>query len=402
MSQTDTTAISVAWISRGRLFVQTAGMPLKEIESDFAKQALTREMRDSQANAWKGRSGVWGNLGMQPPGIAPWEDADPRRQIRFVTVAVGETTDEIFYTLDMGAVGGLFSYNMRTDIERRLVHRQGFVLRDLSRHRKDGELALSLPREDGTGGLKITRPDGLYGRDVALSDSLDESPSWLHDDSKKLVFQSAAIGRNEHGYIVGKSEYRIELLDLESEELKTLHEEAGFDLLQPRMMPDGSLVFIRRPYQHQQTQKSVSFVDALMDVLLFPYRLLRTFVYFFNFMSMMFAGKPLISAGGPLSAKKQANPYLMLWGQAVDTQKVLNQDRDGSAKKPLVPKEWQLIRRQPDGSEVKLADNVLSWSACRAGTIAWTDGRSLYRLKSDRQSEVIANADLIERIAVLS
>ena len=206
------------------------------------------------------------------------------------------------------------------------------MLRDLSRHPKDGELALSLPRDDGTVGLKITRPDGLYGKDIALSDSLDESPCWLHDGSKQLVFQSAAIGRNEQGYLIGKSEYRIELLNLESDELKTLHEEEGFDLLQPRMISDGTLIYIRRPYQPQRTQQPVSFFDIALDVIMFPYRLLRTFVHFFHFMSMMFSGKPLISAGGPLARKTQPNPYLMLWGAAVDTQRILKQDRSGTAK----------------------------------------------------------------------
>lgn len=402
MPETADSAFSVAWISRGRLFVQTEGKPLREIESDFAKQAMTREIRDSQLNAWKGRSGVWGNLGMQPPGIAPWEDPDQRRQIRFAAAAGGKTANEIFYVLDMGAVGGLFSYDMSSDIERRLVHRQGFVLKDLSRHPVDGELALALPRDDGTVGLKITRPDGLYGKDIGLSDSLDESPCWLSDGSKTLVFQSSAIGRNAHGHAIGRSPYRIELLNLESDELRTLHEEEGYDLLQPRVTPDGSLIFIRRPYQPRQEQQAVSLIDVAMDVVLFPYRLLRTFVHFFNFMSMMFSGKPLISAGGPTPGKTPPKPYLMLWGQAVDTQRILNQDRNGTAKKPLVPKEWQLIRRRPDGTESKLADNVLSWSISSSGIIAWTDGRSLYRLTPDTRSETVADADLIERIVVLS
>ena len=44
--------LSVAWISRGRLFVQKPGKPVRELESDFAKQALQRELRDNQLNAW--------------------------------------------------------------------------------------------------------------------------------------------------------------------------------------------------------------------------------------------------------------------------------------------------------------------------------------------------------------
>lgn len=149
------------------------------------------------------------------------------------------------------------SYDMETDIEKRLVHRQGFVLRHLSRHAVDGELAMALPREDGTVGLKITRPDGLFGKDIGLSDSIDESPCWHPDGSKRLVFQSSAIGRNEHGYAVGQSPYRIEVLDLKSEELRVLHEEENFDLLQPSVQADGSMLFIRRPYKATRKARSV-------------------------------------------------------------------------------------------------------------------------------------------------
>jgi len=110
-----------------------------------------------------------------------------------VIAARGKSPDEILYVLDMGAVGGLFSYTMAADIERRLVHRQGFVLRHLSRHPVDGEIAMSLPREDGTIGLKITRADGLFGEDVSLSDSIEDAPCWHADGTVGMVAGSELI-----------------------------------------------------------------------------------------------------------------------------------------------------------------------------------------------------------------
>ena len=63
---------SIAWISHGRLFVKPGDQPTREIESAFAAQSLLRQLRDTEQNAWKGRSGVWGNMGMEPPGMAPF------------------------------------------------------------------------------------------------------------------------------------------------------------------------------------------------------------------------------------------------------------------------------------------------------------------------------------------
>lgn len=392
--------LSFAWISRGRLFVKRSGAPVTEIESEFAHNALERDAKLSANNAWKGRSGVWGSMGMEPPGMAPWEAADQRRNIRFVTAARGDSPDEIYYVLDMGAVGGLFRYDMELDEETRLMHRQGFIAIDISRHPDDGELAVSLMREDGTVGLSIARHDGLFGRTLTLSDSVDEAPCWLPDGSKKLLFQSSAIGRNEHGMMVGKSCYRIERLDLETEQIENLHESEGVDLLQPRAQQDGSILVIQRPYRsgHQQAP---TLWEVTQDVLLFPFRLARTFIYFFNFMSMAFTGKPLINAGGP-DQKRQLQPLMMLYGQAIDTQQALAKGKGGNADKPLVPKEWQLVRKSSDGADEQLAECVLSFDASHAGDVIYTDGRKVYRLFRDGRKETLADGDLIEKVILLS
>lgn len=393
-------SLHIAWISRGRLFVKRGTEPPREVESDFARKAIDREIRDSQNNSWKGRSGIWGNMGIQPPGNAPWEDVDARRKIRFAAVAAGESPDHIYYILDMGVVGGLFSYDLTRDEERRLVHRQGFVARDLSRHPVDGQLALSLPREDGTVGLKITRPDGLFGSAATVSDSLDETPRWLPDGTHRLVFQSSAIGRNEHGIAVGQTTWRIEMLDVDSGQTTTVHEEEHFDLLQPVMTRDETLTCIRRPYQAVRKNHQ-SFLQFLTDVVLFPYRLARTFVYFFNFMSMMFSGKPLISAGGPEQPGSRSSPALMLWGQAIDTQRILSRKSARSTGESLVPRDWQLIRRRTDGTQQTLAEGVLAFDVDPDGRLIYTNGRAIFRLSESGAPEALHQGELIERVIII-
>ena len=393
-------SLNIAWISRGRLFVRRGTEPAREVESEFARKAIEREIRDSQLNSWKGRSGIWGNMGIQPPGTVPWEDVEARRRIRFAALAPGESPDHICYVLDMGVVGGLFSYDLSRDEERRLVHRQGFVARDLSRHPVDGQLALSLPREDGTVGLKITRHDGLFGSSATVSDSLDETPRWLPDGTHRLVFQSSTIGRNEHGIAVGQTTWRIEMLDVGSGQTTTVHEEEHFDLLQPVMTSDESLICIRRPYQAVR-RNDQTFLQFLTDVVLFPYRLARTFVYFFHFLSVMFSGRPLISSGGPDQPNSRTSPVMMLWGQAIDTKRFLNRKSAGSTGESLVPRDWQLIRRRTDGTQETLAEGVLAFDVDPGGQLVYTNGRAIFRLSESGAPEVIHQGELIERVIIL-
>lgn len=392
-------SVSCAWISRGRLFVKRSDQDVIEIESDFARNSLERDMRRAGNNAWKGRSGVWGSLGMEPPGDAPWENVEALRQIRFVCVTPGDHPDEIYYVLDLGAVGGLFRYDMELEEETRLMHSQAFQARDLSRHPVDRRIAVSVVRDDGTMGLSITRPDGLFGKGVSLSDTIDEAPAWVPDGSEKLVFQSAAIGRNEAGAAVGQTTRRIELLDLEAEQITNLLEQDEFDLLQPRMLADGSLLYLRRPYRSSH-RKPPTFLETLQDVIYFPFRLARTVVYFFNFMSMAFSGKPLMTAGRQPQNKDQ-DPWLVLYGHTIDTRKAMAGGADKDSDRPLVPKDWELVRHT-DGSDSVLATGVASFDADPDGRIVYSNGRSVYLLTEDGQATKLGDGDLVEKVVLLN
>ena len=398
MSQ-ESTSPSVAWIASGRLYVRQADGTVQEIESDFARSSLEREAKHAQTNAWKGRSGVWGDMGMQPPGVAPWEAQEGRRTIRFMAIARGDTPNQIYYILDLGPVGGLFMYDLEEQEETRLMHSQGFTATDLSRHPEDGRIAVALPREDGTVGLSVTRNDGLFPQAISMSDSWDEAPCWLRDGSPRIVFQSSAVGRNENGFAVGKSSYRIEQLDLDEEKIESLVEEEGLDLIAPKVTDDGSLLCVRRPYQISHARKQ-SMWETLKDVVLFPFRLLRMFVYFFNFMSMAFTGKPLMRAGAPEQDAKRS-PFLMLYGQAVDTRLAMKKGAGTDGHAPLVPKEWELVRRASSGEETVLARNVLGFDVSPGGTVIYTDGSAVFHLQRTDEALKVADGDLIERVLVL-
>ena len=392
--------LSIAWISRGRLFVKRGDRAVQEIESDFARDSLQREMRRTQNSSWKGRSGVWGEMGVSPPSAVPWEDSDQQRKIRFVAMAKGDSADEIYYVLDLGAVGGLFKYDMELEEETRLMHSQSFQARDISRHPSDQQIAVSVRRNDGTMGLSITRKDGLFGKAITLSDTIDEAPSWFPDGSKRLVFQSSAIGRDENGNAIGQSTSRIEILSLEEEEIDNLIEQDGCDLLQPRMTKDKTVYYIRRPYKVDH-RKPPTFLETVQDVVYFPFRLARAFIYFFNFMSMAFSGKPLMNAGGPESKKQNADPFLILYGQAVDTRKALARG-NGKEKAPLVPKEWELVARSESGAETVLATNVVAFDTNGEGQLLYTDGRKLFSLAPGGKPVEVADGDLVEKVLLMS
>ncbi len=58
---------------------------------------------------------------------------------------------------------------------------------------------------------------------------------------------------------------------------------------------DGHLYYIRRPYEVSHFSPRT----ALLDLVLFPFRLLRAVFHFLNFFSLVYSRKPLTTASGP-------------------------------------------------------------------------------------------------------
>ncbi|MGR8935620.1 MAG: hypothetical protein ACU837_14695, partial [Gammaproteobacteria bacterium] len=87
----------------------------------------------------------------------------------------------------------------------------------------------------------------------------------------------------------------IALLDREAGTQTAILENPEFDFMQPRVSADGSLHFIRRPYEARHYGTG----QLLTDMLFFAFNLLRAVYHYLNFFSLIYTRKPLTSAAGP-------------------------------------------------------------------------------------------------------
>lgn len=392
----------IAFISQGRLLHRPSNGDPREIESDFVQQVMERRARQQETEGWKNRSGVWGSMGMAPPEMIQWEQAvaAPQRIARFSSVARTEDAGKMIYTIAFDAMGGLFEYDSTKDEERRLMHKDGFHARDLSRLPGGGAVAMSVAHPDGSASVMVGENDGRFLRDMTQGDSIDEAPAWIEGDGKRLVYQSAGIGRNEAGFAVGISSYAVELLDIDGRDISTVLYDDEIDYLQPRMLADGTLYYIRRPYKPVERRRP-GFAATAKDVVLFPFRLGRAVFDFLNFFSMMFSGRPLSTAGGaarPQDASESDQRYLMLWGQMIDTKLAMQKAEKNSAEGGLVPEDWELVRRDADGVEAVLARRVLAWDLHPDGDVVHTNGSAVFHLAGDGESRELCRERMIERV----
>jgi hypothetical protein len=389
--------LAIAYLADGKLFLKQGDDPPRLIESPFVQQMLDRVQRSSQRNNWKNSGMGWQFSAAGMMGMAGAQMPQMRR-VRFSGLTRGTRSGELLYALDTDHVGGLFTYDVAESYERRLYHRNQFRAQSLSRHPSSGTLALSVRADDGTAHIAILGADGKGLKEVTEGDCVDEAPQWTPGEKQVLVFQSAGVGRNQAGVRVALGPYAVQKLDLDSNDFVTVLEEDEHDLLLPRMTSDGSLLFIRRPYDPDG--RNLSPWKVLLDVALFPYRLIVAIVAFLNWFSHVFARKPLITSGGPPREGPDAR-YLMLWGKMIDAEKAIRAGREGDGKS-LVPATWQLIRRAPDGSEQSLARHVLSFDLAEDGSIIYSNGSTIYQIGADgKSSGAICTGKMIEHVSVV-
>lgn len=384
-----------AYVAEGKLYSQLPGEPAKAVDSVFVQTILDRVESSRSKNEWKSEGMAW-NVTRMGRGGMPAGPAAETRRIRFSGVTAADAR-EMVYAIDTDYVCGLFHYDLTNGYERRLFHRNQFRATDLSRHPVDGTLAFTVQSPDGTAHIATMSAAGRGIKEITEGDAVDEAPSWSAGPGKVVLFQSAGIGRNKAGVRNSLSPYAIQRIDLDQNKMDMLIEEDDSDALVPRMTADGTLYFIRRPYQPMG--QPVSPVKVLTDIILFPFRLIRAIAHFLNFFSIMFSSKPLMTAGGPPKEGPEER-FIMLWGRVVDTRKILANQKPGDGG-ALVPGSWQLVKRSASGEEKILAKNVVSYDLCADGSIIHTNGASIFHLNGSGESKEIGQGKLIERVAAL-
>jgi len=390
---------SILFLADGGLFRLVPGQRPEPIESQFVRAAEDRRALTRERQGFRSQGMMWNITQQQAPQVDmrlfKTQDGEARLA-RFTGVSTGPSGHEAYYSLQTDAVGGLFLYDFATQYERRLLHRQGLVLRDLARCPASGDVACSLPNGDGTANLGLMNGEGGALKEITSGDSVDQAPAWSARRPQTLLFQSAGVGRHDGGMVVGIGPYALCELDLANGELKTRIEDHGFDYLLPREAADGSLYYIRRPFT---PGARVSPLHVAKDIALFPFRLARAFVHFLNSFSMFFSNEPLMTAGGP----KREGPNrrnMMLWGRWVEIDRRLKTAR-ADADIPLVPSDWKLIRRAPDGQETVLASSVVAYDLAADGSILHTNGTSIRRTEADGETQRLGGGKYVERVMAM-
>lgn len=380
---------TLAYLAQGKVRLKVGDQPPRTVESPYADQIREREVRAQQRNSWKSQGGgflsgpmLWGQRGAAQ-GPSP---------VTVTSISVAPDRGRLIYSLESGSLCALLATENFGAEERRLWNNNNFKLQHVRACARTGDLAFSTTHANGTANIGVMFKDENSVKELTEGDSVDTSPQWVPGNPRKLVFQSAGVGRDRHGHFLALAPFSIQELNLDTTEMNTLLEEEKTDFLAPRITEDGTLFYIRRPYAPTE---GINPLRLVKDFCLFPFRLLFAVFQFLNFFSMSFTGKKL-STAGDTKARELDVRQMMIYGNVIRAQ-----HDHGEEAPDLVPGSWQLARRPKGGKEEILARGVLAYDLGADGTIAYSNGNAIFLLTPGGQKTRVLSERMIEQVVLL-
>ena len=398
----------LAFLARGRVFIRDENGAQRALDSAFAQTLQKQREETFRQRALHRRSSM---AGLPPQMQAQMEKAGaPPMSIRASGVCAGDD-NSIYFALSADQIGGYLSFNLESNRENRLLHSTDFSLEHLDRDAGSARIACTVVYADGTRAIGVMPQSGRDPDVLTEGDALVMAPRWA-DDGRALVFQSAGVARDGDGIALDRAPFEIEKLDIESGELTTLAADDKHDFMGPLMDEAGALYAIRRPFAPRGYKAAGrTFVESLLDVVLFVPRFGLALIGWANFFSWRYRGQGL-SAGAAVDGDNRARgeraaaPPVRAWGEVLTPQIARKLKRNDDSKDEAatwVSKDWQLVKRAASSDEWQtLAEGVLAFDVAPDGTIYYCDGGRLFRLDKDGSKHKVCAEAGIESVRVLS
>ncbi len=190
-----------------------------------------------------------------------------------------------------------------------------------------------------------------------------------------LLFDSAGAGRTADGSFSGKYAPAVIMrLDRETLALEQVCGDGKNAYVKPQTDAQGNLYCIRRPEKERGG-------SLFLDIVLFPFRLLKAFFGLLQAFTVIFGKTSLITETGsgdnPARGRKQDARKLFVDGRLIDAAKEEKRNKKRKDRAyGFIPASWKLVKLGE--KEEVIARGVCDYCIGREG-VYYTDGRHIYR-----------------------
>ena len=292
--------------------------------------------------------------------------------------------DEIVYSATMGEVSGLF----RKTLDRNAAEGHIMSSRDIRIYKVSvfGDECAASVGSSQERHIAIFNIDSGQFRELTEGEVREDYPCYSRD-GREIYYSSAGLALTSTGAAVGVGPYGIFCYSIACNDMKELLASDKFDYIAPKKDSDGSLLFIKRPYRNSADNGNI-----LLDILMFPLRIVKAIGGLLNYFSIAFGGESLRSgrSAGDVKHKQMSEKDLFFDGNVINAQEMLKQNQRRGEKFPgIIPHSWELTRLHENGDMHCIKKGVMDYTICRNGEIVYSNGNAVISLLADGSEQLI-------------
>jgi hypothetical protein len=383
-----TLASIVFCIRDGKLYRIENGVE-REHQSEFIEEKIADRQRAQEAQGWIRRPRASEGMGPWSQQNLIWGQRAARTgELRYrFTQVVRLNDDVVLYSVTFNDVTGLFKYSISENYEQRIFHRNDLALYGLGSSPDGNTLAAAI--QTGEQGIHLVQLDakGHVEKQLTAGDSHDLTPAFTPDGAG-ILYSTAGFVTAEDGTLYDLAPHAILRLDLASGSITKVCSDPAFDLLQPRQLPDGSILAIRRPYR---SRRQPGLWTELRGILLFPFFFLGAVWNFLNAFVRLFNRQATVTAGAEV--REPPRKFVTVLGETIDVAKVKQRGEEAA----LVPGTWELIRIRPGQAAEVLRRHICGFDVVQDRIVA-TDGFRIFPVGGEG---ILHRSTLIEGFCVV-
>ena len=367
----------ILFLSDGKINELKAGKAVEHISS--AAESYVRNVKEINAkNAWKKRG-----AGAMFTGVQLMQGEEDV-VLPCVTGLAATEDGKLAYAVNTGSTAGIYVKDLAAAGEK-----DGFILTkrdvaffDLDAH--NGRMVTTVA-ENGEVHLAVVSADGGSVSACTEGDCRDGNPKWSRFEEDVLLYDSCGLGFDGNLRVAKIGPSSVYRLHIRTGALEEVLEGGVHDYICPYEAQDGTIYCIRRPHREPKSAGM-----SLMDVLLFPVRLLKAIFGFLNFFTQRYAGESLKTSGGqnPAKSRQKSEEQLFVEGNLLAAEKNMKENAArGEKNAGYAPSSWELIAKRADGRVEVLRKGVLNFCVGAEGRIVFSNGKYIIAMDGASQKE---------------
>lgn len=391
---------SFYYLANGKMYKYANGSA-SEIESEVLSSYYRKVRESAERNEWKYTGTGAEFTGTYRPGASA---EDSIRAVRSFVHCIGEHRGDVIYSIDIDRTSGIYRKKQGESGE-------GVVLSSATGAYHDfdvvGDLMVTSVSIAGESNIAVKQ---LATGDMATyteGHTVDSQPVWSRAERGKVYFCSAGLPEDAEPITVSnrpmsyndmvnemysnaaeqlKGPSSVCLLDVGRVTLDEILTDEKFDFLHPQDISDGTLYYIKRPYEQSE---GGSPLGCLADILFFPFRIIGALFGFLNVFSAKYSGKTLSRS----NVKNRDEQKMMIDGNLINAEKELRDAEKRGEKNPgIIPRSWELRKFSTDGTDTLVRRGVVAFKAFDDGSLLVSNGNAILEIDPDGNEKKLYSA----------